>query len=88
VRRRLQLFGFRKKSQSADRRESFDEILRCMKESMVNLGKQKRPYSPPQVKEVTPQQAEAFIKERTNCSDSEGEKIVESLSRKQYQKAS
>jgi hypothetical protein len=63
-----------------------------MKDRSANSAKQKRPYFPPKLAEVSPEQAEEFLKDRTNCSDSEAKNIVESLRSggwgQQYRKAS
>jgi hypothetical protein len=56
-----------------------------MKASTGNSEKQKRPYFPPKLKEITQEQAEQLVKDRTNCSDSEAEDIVESLLRERDQ---
>jgi hypothetical protein len=60
----------------------FDEILFDMNDRKVKAEKHNnRPYSPPELTEVTPKQAEEIVKARTNFSDSEAKKIVESLLR-------
>ena len=58
-----------------------------MKEKTPNSETQKRPYSPPKLTKVTPEQAEQMVKDRTNCSDSEAKQFMESLRSKQKERA-
>jgi hypothetical protein len=44
---------------------------------------QKKPYSPPTVKELTLEQARAFVTERANCSDQEAADWLKSLRQEQ-----
>jgi hypothetical protein len=43
----------------------------------------KKPYSPPTVAKLTPEQAKQFVAHRTNCSDQEAADFLESLRREQ-----
>jgi hypothetical protein len=44
-------------------------------------NQKKKPYSPPTVTKLTPEQARQFVAERANCSDQEAEDFLESLCR-------
>ena len=43
----------------------------------------KKPYAPPTVTKLPPEQAKQFVADRTNCSDQEAADILESLRREQ-----
>jgi hypothetical protein len=49
----------------------------------TSFESQKKPYFPPTVKELTLEQARAFVSERANCSDQEAADLLESLRREQ-----
>jgi hypothetical protein len=45
----------------------------------------KKPYSPPTVTKLTPEQARQFVVDRLNCSDQEAVDFLKSLRREQQQ---
>ena len=45
----------------------------------------KKPYSPPTVKTLTPEQARKLIADRKNCSEEEAAEFLKSLQRQQQQ---
>jgi hypothetical protein len=86
------LFGFRKKARKLPAKTNVRwNTVFIMKDKAVDSEKQKRPYTTPEVTELTLKRAEEIVKDRTNCSDLEAKEIVESLLREraeQDQKAS
>jgi hypothetical protein len=52
----------------------------------LSSKKKKRPYSPPTMTKLTPEQAKQFVVEHANCSDREAEDLLESLRREQQMK--
>jgi hypothetical protein len=45
--------------------------------------KKKKPYSPPTLSKLTPEQARKLVADRTHCSDREVGEFLDSLGRKQ-----
>jgi len=45
----------------------------------------KKPYSPPTLTKLTPEQARHFVAHRTNCSDQEAQDALESLRQEEEQ---
>ena len=46
---------------------------------------QKRPYFPPTLRKLTPEQAKRLIADRKNCSEEEAAEFLKSLRRQQQQ---
>ena len=49
-------------------------------------GNKKKPYLPPTLTKLTPEQARQFVIDHASCSDQEALDLLESLRREQQQK--
>jgi hypothetical protein len=49
------------------------------------FGMKKKPYSPPALRNLTPEQAKKIIADRKNCSEEEAGEFLESLRHRQQQ---
>jgi hypothetical protein len=45
----------------------------------LDIKSKKKPYSPPAVAKLTPEQAKQFVTEQIHCSDQEAINLLESL---------
>jgi hypothetical protein len=68
--------------------ETCDKLLsmgRELSETTFQRAMKKKPYSPPAVKILTPEQARKLIATRRNCTEEEAAKFLESLQQQQRQ---
>ncbi len=81
------MFGFRNKKKGAPKaNRTYGKLLVTEYEIMQSDSEgKKKPYSPPTITKMTPEQARQYVVDRTNCSEQEAADFLESLRREQQQ---